>query len=267
MLEDGAKTRHERLGRRGPPARLHARDDSVRVAEQRLQVSPPGPVSDALGRDRPGPAEQMGRDVEIVDGDLGEPETLRRVEQPGCVRAGPRDEPVAGEGAQGSQPAIRDELTETLVLGPEAQHVGDHQRDAGAVRGRDHAVGLLETHRHRLLAENVLPRARGRDGQLGVKRCRHADADGVDRGRQRVLERRRGAPAPALGNRVRPIRVRVDDEQAGRAQPGPRLGVDPAREAGTDNGDVHGSTGPDEIRPLQRLAYSWYSSGTVSSPP
>ncbi len=100
-------------------------------------------------------------------------------------------------------------------------------------------VGLLETHRHRLLAENVLPRARGRDGQLGVERCRHADADGVDRGRQRVLERRRGAPAPALGDRVRPIRVRVDDEQAGRAQPGPRLGVDPAREAGTDDGDVH----------------------------
>ena len=182
----------------------------------------------------------MGRDVEVVDGDLCEPEALRRVEQPGRVRAGPRDEPVAGESAQTTEPAVRDELAETLVLGPEAQHMGDHQRDAGAVRGRDHAVGLLETHRHRLLAENVLPRARGRDGQLGVERCRHADADGVDRGRQRVLERRRRAPAPALRDRVGSIRVSVHDEQAGRAQPGPRLGVDPAGEAGTDNGDVHG---------------------------
>jgi hypothetical protein len=55
---------------------------------------------------------------------------------------------------------------------------------------------------------------------------------------------------------MRSIPVSVDDEQAVRAQPGPRLGVDPAREARTDNGDVQ-----------RRFAYSWYSSGTVSSPP
>src|SRR5205823_13287296 len=54
--------------------------------------------------------------------------------------------------------------------------------DAGGAARGDHPIAFLGVHRHRLLAEDVLPRLRGGDGLLGVQAHGRRDVDGVDVG-------------------------------------------------------------------------------------
>ena len=56
-----------------------------------------------------------------------------------------------------------------------AQDEGDHEDDAGLIGGLDHGFGLVEVDRHDLLTQDVLARARGGNGHLGVQVRRGAN--------------------------------------------------------------------------------------------
>ena len=74
-------------------------------------------------------------------------------------------------------------------LGVEAPVVAEPERDPGLLGGRDGLFGVLPGQRERLLAEDVLARARGGDHLLGVQGVRCRQDDGVDRrvGEQRLV--------------------------------------------------------------------------------
>jgi hypothetical protein len=94
-----------------------------------------------------------------------------------------------------------------------ADHLADHQVDAVALAGRDHAVGVGQVERERLLAEHVHLRVREGDRLLGVQERRRADPDRVDLADQRAgLRRRLGADhgGQLLGARQRDVGHRDD---------------------------------------------------------
>ena len=66
--------------------------------------------------------------------------------------------------------------------GIEAAIVGDAERHAGAAGRLDHLVALGRVHRHRFLAEDVLPCFGRGDGLLRMEADRRGDIHGVDAG-------------------------------------------------------------------------------------
>jgi hypothetical protein len=91
--------------------------------------------------------------------------------------------------------------------------VGDAQDDAMGPADRNHPIAVGHIHRHRLLAEHVLPRFGGGDCLLGVQMDRRGDVHGLDvsivqelapvcvpAGRAEFLRERFREAAPVAGN-------------------------------------------------------------------
>ena len=77
----------------------------------------------------------------------------------------------------------------------EVKVLGDHQHAPGVARRRDHAIGLLDRRRDRLLDEHVEARAERREGVGTVPVVRRADQQDVPDARQhehreRVIDHR-----------------------------------------------------------------------------
>ena len=156
--DDGAQLLHHVADLQ--PLDVHVADRSDEVAQQvrrmRRQV-----VHHASGKiGAPVAAIAGGDGLHVIDG--------------GALHHVDADE--IAEGARGEQ------LSRLLHHRVEPAIVVDDQGPTGAARGGDHAVGLGSIDRHRLLDQDVHPRLHGGDGDVGVRRRRRHDVQGVELG-------------------------------------------------------------------------------------
>ena len=73
------------------------------------------------------------------------------------------------------------ELDQRDIFAPEAQDMRHHQRSAGSLRRRDHAVAVGGGQRERLFEEHVLAGLERSDGRFGVEVRGQRVADRLDR--------------------------------------------------------------------------------------
>ena len=106
------------------------------------------------------------------------------------------------------------ELDQRDIFAPEAQDMRHHQRPAGLLRRRDHAVAIGGGQRERLLEEDVLAGLQRRDRRFGVEVRRQRVADRLDR---RVLDDRAvvggGAGADFLRELLRLVEIARRDRR------------------------------------------------------
>lgn len=151
-----------------------------------------------------------------------------------------------GQGLDGDDLADRAVLDEPLgvdVPRVEAAHESYLELDRGALGGLDHVAALVFADRHGLLAQDVLARRCGVDGDLPVVLRRRGDDDGVDvRGQElAVVGEPRDAAEPAARRRER-LGARVADRREPRCRDVPLEcpGVDEARTARPDHAYANG---------------------------
>jgi hypothetical protein len=138
------------------------------------------------------------------------------------VLLGLLDEIGATEGA------LVEQLLHSDVLRREAELLGVHELHVRLAAGLDHAVGVGQRRRQRLLADHVLPGLRGRDREIGVQVVGASEHDQVDVARQEALEILEGVPNAVPLRKVLRVgaRRRQDREELRPGNALERFGVD-----------------------------------------
>ena len=135
-------------------------------------------------------AQEPDQVVRGVDPPVHEDTTpaLGLVIEPGGVVPG-RADTDGGHAHDVPDQALVEQLLHQRQLRAEALLVAHRELDAGLLAGGDHRVGLLNRHRDRLLAEDVLARLGGSDHRRRVRLGPGGDGDHVDVGsRDQVVE-------------------------------------------------------------------------------
>ncbi len=199
-------------------------------------------VPDALGRDRPGRPSRSATMSRSWTATSPSPSPCPGSSSHGAYGPGPVTKPVAGERAERAElPARRRARWRRTYSGQNRRTWPTISVTPASAPRRSSGRQSASRSRHRLLAEDVLPRPRRRDRQLrsggrsaGTRRRRRspgASAASSDVGAPRRSSARRAA-------RARSTSASTTSRSTAR-DARPRLGVDPACEACTDDGDLH----------------------------
>ena len=143
------------------------------------------------------PADQ----VDVVHGEIDHHADIRHAR---------RERADAGDGDR-QDILVADRLLDRLDRRIEPLDVADHQRDAGAPRGRDDGASLLDRRGDRLLDQHVHAALDAGEREIPMQMGGRSDGHGIDAGGQQRLDVGIGLAAERAGHEVALLAVGIGD--------------------------------------------------------